>query len=268
MLTSSNPEAVSNYPPRAMPSTDKENRRLQRISLPLPVRVEVKIDKLTSWNEITRLTDISAFGAGFTLKRPVKRGRVVLLTIPMPRQLRCFDFGEAQYRIWGLVRRSIETSQRHSDQVFSVGVAFIGRTPPEGFIEHPARLYDIASLAPEGTGLWQVVDADLNADDSSLPPDLRKQSRFHIPEALTLELMDADGNVSRSESTVTENISFGGAAVFTQFDVDAGTFFRVTSERHNVQIISIVRGRRVGKDGITRLHIEFIDRLFPLDGIE
>src|SRR5688572_5874360 len=31
---------------------DKENRRIQRISLPLPVRVEVKIDAQISWNEI------------------------------------------------------------------------------------------------------------------------------------------------------------------------------------------------------------------------
>jgi hypothetical protein len=29
-----------------------------------------------------------------------------------------------------------------------------------------------------------------------------------------------------------------------------------------------VRGKRVGADGIVRLHIEFIDHLFPLEGIE
>ncbi|HQY66890.1 MAG TPA: hypothetical protein PLD38_06390, partial [Pyrinomonadaceae bacterium] len=86
---------------------EKENRRIQRISLPLPVRVEVLVDGTVNWNEITRLSDVSAFGAGFSLKRPIKRGRLMLLTIPMPRQLRCFDYGEAQYRIWALVRRCI-----------------------------------------------------------------------------------------------------------------------------------------------------------------
>jgi hypothetical protein len=87
------------------PVIEKENRRIQRISLPLPARVEVRIDSSVSWNEITRLSDVSAFGAGFTLKRPIKRGRMVLMTIPMPRQLRSFDYSEAQYKIWGVVRR-------------------------------------------------------------------------------------------------------------------------------------------------------------------
>ena len=30
---------------------------------------------------------------------------------------------------------------------------------------------------------------------------------------------------------------------------------------------SLLRASRVGQDGITRLHLEFIDRLFPLEGI-
>ena len=246
---------------------DKENRRIQRISLPLPVRVEVRVDKAASWNEITRLTDISAFGAGFTLKRPVKRGRMMLLTIPMPRQLRCFDFSEAQYRIWGLVRRCIEVGRNVEEPVFAVGVAFVGKKPPEGFVEHPARLYDLSHREAEGEGFWHVVDADLRIDDSDLPSDLRRQTRFFIPESLVLELMDESGNVSGSETTVTENISLGGAAVFTQSDIEPGTFIRVTSERYNVKIISVVRGKRVGPDGMTRLHLEFIDKFFPLQGI-
>ena len=150
--------------------------------------------------------------------------------------------------------------------MFSVGAAFIGKKPPEGYLEHPSRLYD--TTHQETQGLWHVVEADLTKDDSDLPKDLRRQTRFHIPETLILELMDENGDVLSSETTVTENISLGGAAVFTQFDVETGSFIRVTSQRFNVQIISVVRGKRVGPDGITRLHIEFIDRFFPLEGIE
>ena len=243
-----------------------ENRRIQRISLPLPVRVEVKVDRTVTWNEITRLTDISAFGAGFTLKRPIKRGRLILLTVPMPRQLRCYDYGEAQYRVWALVRRCIPINENSGDPLYAVGVAFIGKTPPADYLQHPSRLFDTSHQ--ESEGFWHVVNADLRVDDSDLPRDLRRQTRFHIPESLVLELMDENGDVTRSETTVTENISLGGAAVFTQFDVDAGSFIRVTSQRHSVQIISVVRGKRVGPDGITRLHLEFIDRFFPLEGIE
>ena len=101
-----------------------------------------------------------------------------------------------------------------------------------------------------------------------MPKDLRKQTRYFIPEALKLEQVDATGNVLLSEATVTENISLSGAAVFTTLAIDAGTFIRVTSERFDVTILSVVRSARVGVDGITRLHLEFIDRFFPLQGIE
>ena len=83
-----------------------------------------------------------------------------------------------------------------------------------------------------------------------------------------LETLDEDGNVQAGEVTVCENISLGGASVFTSLPAEIGSFIRVTSEQYNVSIVSIVRGKRVGPDSIPRLHIEFIDRFFPLEGIE
>ena len=245
---------------------DSENRRIQRISLPLPVRVETRIDGKVSWNEVTRLSDISAFGAGFMLKRPVKRGRLILLTIPMPRQLRCFDYGEPQYKIWGLVRRCIDSSSKPDQPQFSIGTAFIGKNPPPDYLQHPSRLYDISHRDDES--LWHIKEANIQADDSDVPNEFRKQTRFSIPESLTLEILDESGEVIKYETTVTENVSLGGAAVFTQLDINVGAFIQVSSERHNIKIISVVRGKRIGEDGITRLHLEFIDKLFPLEGIE
>ena len=232
------------------------------------MRVEVRVDAKVTWNEITRLVDVSAFGAGFTMKRPVKRGRAVLLTIPMPRQLRSYDFSEPQYKIWGVVRRCISMGHNRNSPEYSVGVAFVGKTPPAGFVEHPSMLFDISHRGDEGEGFWHAVPADVSADDSHLPKELRKQTRFHIPEALLLEKVDDAGNVLEAETTVTENISMGGAAVFTTLRADAGTFLRVTSDRFNVTILSVVRQSRTGENGITRLHLEFIDHSFPLEGIE
>jgi len=85
---------------------------------------------------------------------------------------------------------------------------------------------------------------------------------------VTLEVLSDEGTVTATESTVTENVSFGGAAVFTSMDVTSGQFVRVSSDRHSIKIISVVRGRRIGPDGLTRLHLEFIDHFFPLEGIE
>lgn len=251
---------------RPTPTVEKENRRIQRISLPLPVRVEVRVEKDVSWYEITRLSDVSAFGCGFGIKRPIKRGRLVLLTVPMPRQLRSFDHAEPQYRVWGLVRRCIPTGSPVKPE-YSIGVAFIGRNPPADYIEHPSRLYELMEKRDSDSGLWHIGQADLRADDRHLPKDLRKQTRYFIPEPVVIEQHDEAGNLVMREQTVTENISLGGAAVFTTATAVRGTFVRFVSDRYDIDILSVVRGSRVGPDGITRLHLEFIDRLFPLEGI-
>jgi hypothetical protein len=246
--------------------TDKQNRRIQRYSLALPVRVEVRVDQNFSWNEVTRLEDISSFGAGFNLKRPVKRGRLIHLTLPMPRQLRTYDYLEPQYNIWALVRRCIPLGDNPGTEQYAVGAAFIGKNPPKSYVENPAMLYDIADR--DDGGLWQIGVADPRPDESDLPSYSRRHTRFPIPETLLIEMLDENGDIVASEVSVTENISLGGAAVFTSFAVNVGTFLRVKSERHDITIISIVRGKRIGPDGVVRLHLEFIDHLFPLEGIE
>ena len=246
--------------------TEKESRRIQRYALALPARVEVKVDANFSWNDITRLEDVSAFGCGMNLKRPVKRGRLLLVSVPMPRQLRCYDYLEPQYKIWGLVRRCVAVSAGRDHESYAIGVAFIGKNPPSSYLQDPAKLYDLSER--EDGGLWQLREMDLTADESDLPAYLRRHTRFSIPETLLIEMLDENGDVAASEVTVTENISVGGAAVFTSFEVTNGAFLRVKSERHDLSIISIVRGRHVGSDGIVRLHLEFIDHMYPLQGIE
>lgn len=247
-------------------NVEQDNRRIQRYALALPTRIEVTVDQKFTWNEITRLEDISAFGAAFNLKRPVKRGRLLVMSLPMPRQLRCYDYLEPQYRIWGLVRRCMALGDNPGAASYAVGIAFVGKNPPQSFNDNPAKLYDLA--AREDGGLWQLCDLDAKPDESDLPSYLRRHTRFAIPESLLIELLDEGGDVAASEVTVTENLSLGGAAVFTSFNVEVGTFLRVKSERYDLSIISIVRGKRVGQDGIVRLHLEFIDNLFPLEGIE
>ena len=67
---------------------------------------------------------------------------------------------------------------------------------------------------------------------------------------------------------MTENISRRGAAVFTTLLVERGRLVRLTSTQYQLSIVAAVRGRRAGPDGIMRLHLEFVDRQWPLEGIE
>ena len=246
--------------------SEKEDRRLHRVGLALPIRIEGKVDREIAWSEITRLQDVSAFGAGFNLNRPVKRGRLVALTMPMPRQLRCYDYLEPQYRVWGLVRRCITVKNTIDAEQYAIGVAFIGRNPPPSYAENPAKLYEITEI--EEKGLWKVVEASGVPDEKDLPVELRRHSRYQIPVNVLLEIINEEGSVVEAEMTVTENVSLGGAAIFTSLHAEVGSFLRVTSEQYNATIISVVRGKRLGNDSIPRLHIEFIDHFFPLQGIE
>lgn len=246
-----------------MPQDNK--RRINRFTLFLPVKVESSVDTKVSWTEITRLHDVSAFGAGFNLKRPVKRGRLLKMTMPLPRQLRVYDFIEPQYQIWGLVRRCVKPEKETGEaEHYALGVAFIGKHPPAGFEENPAKLYDITH---HEKGLWEVKDADVGADETHLPQHQRRHSRFSIPLTLQIERIDGEGSITASDYAVTENLSLGGAALITTMDLEIGSFVRVISEQYDAAIISVVRGKRPGANGIPRVHIEFIDQFFPLEGI-
>lgn len=246
--------------------TEEESRLIQRISMQLPVKIEVRVDQNLTWEEITRIRDVSTYGAGFILSRPVKRGRLVFVTIPMPRKLRTYDFAEPQYMIWGIVRRCIKITQpRLSEDKYSIGIGFIGKNVPESYLADPSTVYDIVSRGRND--LWNITESNLSQDDSDLLEESRRHSRYQIPTEVTVEILDGDGDPIASEQTTTENLSLSGAAIYTTFTPSVGDFLRLHCKQYNLSIISIVRGIRVGDDNIQRLHIEFIDRFFPLDGI-
>lgn len=256
-------------PATLTPETDTtetlESRRIQRVPLTLPLRVEGKDDPEDQWDEISRLIDISPFGAGFNLKRPVKRGRLVQLTLPMPRQMRCYDHMESQYKVWGIVRRCLPL-EGYDEEGYFIGVAFIGKTPPQSYLNNPSQIYEISHRADEG--LWEIKNAPAIPDETNVPKEDRRHSRYAIPVNLTVDIIDKDGNILETEPTVSENISLGGASIFTSLNVNSGSYLKVTSEQYKSSIKAIVRGKRIGSDGIPRLHIEFIDNFFPLEGIE
>ena len=245
----------------------KENRLIPRYPLRLSIRVEVKTGRKVTWEEKAQVNDASAFGAGVILQRPIKRGRIVLLSLALPRDMRRYDFDAEEYQVWGIVRRCIQINEGKDGAVFAVGFAFIGQNPPEAFAEHPTRIYGISHGQFGSDGFWQVIDPAGKYQKGSVRNEQRKESRFPIPEELVLEVLDESGECITSETTIAENISMGGAVVLTEFFADVGTFLRVTSKRCDIEIISIVRGRHQCPGDTSRLNIEFIDRIFPLEGI-
>jgi len=239
----------------------KEQRQRERVRLELPVRVLVREGPQEEWTEMTRVLDLTPFGARFSLARLVDRGRLVHLTLPMPRQLRCFDHAEDQYRLWALVRNVIVAAPHAQTGLprFELGVAFVGKHPPQGFAANPAQRYEVAAERT-GADLWRVRE---QAGGPAAP--VERETRLSVPVDVVIELLDERGQVEASEQTVTENVSRHGASVFTTMTVERGRFVRVLSARHTLKRMAVVRGCRKGPDGIPRLHLEFVDREWPLE---
>jgi len=240
-------------------SEDRNWKRIrERLELKLPVRVRCRETPDFEWTEVTRLTDVTPFGAGFSLKRPTEKGRLLYMTIPMPRQLRVFDHLEDQYRIWALVRHVRAATAADKTGTFDVGVAFIGKRPPASYELEPWKRYEIA------TDAFQVM---ASAEDVVKPmpsEDQRTYTRHNIAMDILLETLDQNGELLQTESSVTENISRKGATIFTTLQIPVGRFVRLTSAQYNLTVHAAVRNRSTGADGIPRIHVEFIDKEWPL----
>jgi hypothetical protein len=246
-------------------SNSQYRRRVERISLSMPVRIEAKESKDSEWNEITRFSDVSSCGAGFELKHPVKVGQLLLLTAPIPQKLRRYDFSEHQYKIWSLVRHCVRT-QVGDEFIFQVGVAFIGKYPPLSYQENPGKLYSLAEYNSQGFFELKEFRGDFTPTEIPLETP-RQNERYPIPIEIFLEALDQNKNAFAYETTVSENISVGGASVFASLDVKVGDFMRVNFIGFNISIVAKVCNRRVGADQMPRLHLQFIDRQLPLEGI-
>ena len=245
----------------------KSKRLRERVKLALPVRVHCRETADHEWVEVSRLVDVTPFGARFAISRPTERGRLLHLTMPLPRQLRCFDHVEDQYRVWALVRSLTARPQPGAGGElllrFEVGVAFTGKSPPAGYLRDPAKLYEVESLSAEG-GLWKLREAG----EPGAAGVRSVKTRLMVAVPVRVELFDPEGRVAASEETVTENLSRRGAAVWTTLKAERGRFVRVTNMETGQALVAAVRAARTGADGIPRLHLEFVDGEWPLEGIE
>jgi hypothetical protein len=251
----------------------KSKRTRERLRLSLPIRVSGRETLGSEWFEMTRLLDVTPFGARFIIAHPTERGRLLHLTMPMPRQLRSYDHLETQYSVWALVRHvemhagtEAKSGEKSADEGarFIIGVAFIGKRPPASYEKDPTTRYEVTSSAWDS--LCQVREK-IEPEDGRRA-DRSKETRLQMPIEVVVEVLDEKGAILKREETVTENISRHGAAVFTSLVAERGRFIRLTGTRSGLSVLAVVRARRAGVDGIPRLHLEFVDREWPLEGVE
>lgn len=239
-------------------STELLKRRADLTSMSLYSVVKVKEDADNFWKEVADVISISASGAGFLLPRPCEVGRLVSLMMPMPANLRSYDQDKELYRVWGLVQHCNETKAEDANG-FQVGVAFVGKNPPESYFVDPATNYKICGMTEEG--LWKITEAKGSFKK-------RQHMRYWTKIDLYLALVDGKKDAIRGERTVTENISRSGAAVITTLDVNVGDRVKFISEKYDFSGLAVVCNRQEGDDKRSRLHLQFVDSAFPIDGLD
>ena len=134
---------------------------------------------------------------------------------------------------------------------------FLGRVPPKGFESRPGGRYRLPS----------DPRAEKVAQQPQTPSgERRRHERLQLFVNLRLKRPHNSGVME--EQTVTENISRRGAAVLTTLRLERGRFVRLTSAETGMSLVAVVRATRTGADNVPRLHLEFVDGAWPLEGLE
>ncbi|HEX9185528.1 MAG TPA: PilZ domain-containing protein [Vicinamibacteria bacterium] len=211
-----------------------ERRRDPRLGLSVPVRVTGHDADGTQWEEMTATEDASFGGASFPLKHPHGVGQVLLLSLPLPRNFRRYDLAETSYRTYALVRNTRAPGARSG----LAGVLFLGRVPPKGFAESPGGRFRLPQ-------------------DSKAGPAEERRREERLQLFVNLRLLRRGGGRTLEEQTVTENVSRGGARVYTTLPVVRGEGLLVSDLAGTVSTEAVVRNVFVGSDRVTRLNLQF-----------
>ncbi|MDQ3800328.1 MAG: PilZ domain-containing protein [Acidobacteriota bacterium] len=242
-----------------------EKRQTGRASISLSSVVKGRESKDSFWKEVTEVTSVSATGAGFQLRRECRAGQLLSLMIPMPPRLRCYDYEKQLYRVWGLVQHCSPISSVSGENSgggsadYYVGVAFIGKDAPPDYFENPSQSYRLSGIGEDG--LWKIARAERAFVN-------RRHARFWTSIDVSIGVLDPRQEmVIQDEKTRTENISLSGAAVYSNLEVNVGDFVKFTSDTYNFDALAVVRNRRARPDEPSKLHLEFVDANFPVEGI-
>lgn len=229
------PEAYSEF---AQTSSTNNRRRCERLQLSIPVRVTGHDQKTGKWHEMTEAIDVSRTGGQLRLRRRVRQGMVLYLTLPLPPKLRKHGFSDASYNVYSLVRRVEPPKQG----VRAVGVEFLGENPPVGYLDKPWAVFRSKG--------WSGVER-------------RRQPRKQRSESVRLEYFDDSMNSLGSEEAATENISGNGLRVVVAGAPSEFDLVTVSCLRLKFEGIAAVRNRYRGTDGRERLCLQLVDKEGP-----
>jgi|GEM_PF-1157598 len=208
--------------------------------------------------EVSGLMNVTPQGATLLLGDAPEPGQLLCLQLPGARGN---PNGMKMYAlVWAVAEPSGWGGAEPAGTCHTVSVIFVDDAPGGKLSEEFATY----SYMIEEDGRLRLQRKQAGG---SRKPNQRRESRLSVPVEVKLEALRPDGTILMCEQTVTENISRSGAAVLTSLLIGAKQAVRLTSERYGISMPAVVRARRIGQDGIARLHVEFDGAQWPLERI-
>jgi len=208
-------------------------RRAERIRMNLSVKVSGHDRKNGKWEEMAETIDVSRMGVTIRLRRKMRHGLVLYLTLALPDKLRSHGFGSPGYNVYALVRRV----ERAKGGVRIVGLEFLGEHPPAGYLESPWVTFK--------TKPWAGIDR-------------RRKNRQSQEEAVSVEFFDEMAQSIARCVGKTENLGPTGVRLCVRQAPAEFELVRVTFTGRGSESFANLRNRYLGQDGFERLCLAFI----------
>jgi hypothetical protein len=215
--------------------TSSNRRRNQRVNSWLPVKVAGTGRNFEKWVEQTESLDVSKTGVSFALRRRVRSGNILKISLPLPEKFRPQNNGKVNFNSYVLVRRVDPPAKG----MRTVAVEFIGHQPPPGYEERPWAVFKPKSWSGQ---------------------ERRRVKREDRREKVRLEYYNTAFNLIMKEDTLSENVSDTGMRVVARFVPDEFEFVKVICLERPFESLAVVRSRFLTGDGCERLSLYFLNR--------
>ena len=214
-------------------------RRCDRFNLHVPILVAGYDGAGGKWQEIAKTVDVSRLGVAVKMRKRIRHGAVLHVTLPLPLKLRSHGFAEPGYNMYAIVRR-VELPR---DGISVVGLEFIGKNPPAGYLYKPWATFR--------TQKWTGADR-------------RMEPREVRAEPVVIEYFYESMKSLGRTVGVTENISRGGARVCIKSAPPEFDLVKITNVDRTFDSLAFVRNHYIDKDGFDRLCLQFVNNKWPM----
>jgi hypothetical protein len=236
--------------------SDFEDLIPERNEIKIPVIIKGLEKENGEWQEQTNVISHSKNNLGFTLTRKCQIGQLICLDTQNNFKQIIKTKEDEGREVWGVIQRCTSLGDSKLEKSYHIGIGIIGLEPPVSYFENPAQFYRVCGINYQG--FWKV-------EESENEFVTRKHQRYLASVEGFIGLLNDSFNMEGGEKVLTENISFGGAAVFCNLNLNIGDCVKFISAQYEFTALSVVRNITRYSNNKQKVHLEFIAGRFPIE---